>query len=222
MTPVERMHDSYVARRRARALANHLAALLPAHASVLDVGCGDGLVPHLVLERRPDLHIRGIDVLVRPVTHVPVEPFDGRTLPAADRSVDAVMFVDVLHHAADPLGLLREGVRVARACLAIKDHLRQGILAAPTLRLMDRVGNARYGVTLPYTYWTPAEWRAAWEQLGLHVVEWRTRLGLYPGPIDWIFGRALHFLARVEVPLSTRRASALTSHDGSAIGPPPA
>ena len=80
-----------------------------------------------------------------------------------------VTFVDVLHHAADPRALLAEGARVARHSLVIKDHLLRGFLAGPTLRFMDRIGNERHGVSLPYDYWRPETWTHAFEALGLRV-----------------------------------------------------
>jgi SAM-dependent methyltransferase len=193
-----RLHGAYVHPRRVERLAAHLAALVPASASVLDVGCGDGLLAHRLGELRPDLSLSGIDTLVRPATRVPVARFDGRRLPNPDASVDVVMFVDVLHHADDPLGLLREACRVARRALVIKDHTREGLLAGPTLRFMDFVGNARHGVALPYNYWTHARWLEAFAGLGLEVRSWVADLRLYPRAADWLFGRGLHFVARLE------------------------
>lgn len=199
MTLIERIHGGYVHGRRVEVLSRSLAELLPEGARVFDVGCGDGLLASLVLGRRPDLTIEGLDVLVRPTTHIPVAHFDGRTLPMESGSVDAVVMVDVIHHIDDPMPLLREAVRVARRCLVIKDHTRDGWLAGPTLSLMDHVGNARHGVALPHNYWPRARWDRVIEDLGLTVGVWKDRLGLYPGPADWIFGRSLHFLARLDV-----------------------
>jgi hypothetical protein len=53
--------------------------------------------------------------------------------------------------------LLREAVRVARRMILIKDHIVDAVLAGPTLRLMDRIGNARYGVSFPHNYWPRAD-----------------------------------------------------------------
>lgn len=191
-------HHRLVHSRRIRVLARHLAALLPRGARVLDVGAGDGLLARRVLDARPDLTMHGVDVFVRPVTHVPVEAFDGARLPFPDASFDAVMLVDVVHHASDQLRLLREVGRVARRAVIIKDHLVRGVLAAPTLRLMDWVGNAPHGVALPYAYWTPAHWQQALADAGLRTVEQRERLGLYPWPASLVFERGLHFVALLE------------------------
>jgi hypothetical protein len=105
------------------------------------------------------------------------------------------MFVDVLHHAEDPQALLAEGVRVSRDWVLVKDHLREGLLAGATLRFMDRVGNSRYGVPLPYAYWKRARWDAAFTALGLERRFWSERLGLYPFPLGFVFERSLHFVA---------------------------
>jgi hypothetical protein len=46
-----------VLNRRAEVLANHLASMLPVNARVPDIGCGDGLIGHLVQRKRPDVAI---------------------------------------------------------------------------------------------------------------------------------------------------------------------
>ena len=119
-------------------------------------------------------------------------------IPRNNASVDVVMFVDVLHHTDDPMILLREARRVARRAVVIKDHTLNGLLARQTLRLMDRVGNARYGVALPYNYWTHEKWLESFMKLGLQVGVWATDLGLYPWPARWFFDRSLHFVARLD------------------------
>lgn len=198
MQVVGRLHQRRVFGRRTHLVTRHLAGLLPENARILDVGCGDGTIDRLLIERRPDCTIAGIDVLVRHAARIPVQVFDGVHLPYAHGTFDAVLFVDVLHHTRDPLPLLLEARRVALQAVIIKDHLRSGLLAGPTLRFMDWVGNAHHGVALPYNYLTHAEWNAALRTARLRPTAWRTRLGLYPAPASWLFDRSLHFVARME------------------------
>ena len=200
MNWIERLHQAYGSQRRVRVLADHFSALLPADASVLDVGCGDGLLDLAIRDRRPDLELRGLDVMVRERTHIPVEPFDGRQIPHPDDSFDAVLFADVLHHAEDAQALLREAARVARSAILIKDHTLEGLLAGPTLRFMDDVGNLRHGVALTYDYWPRKRWLETFRRLDLELEHWRPQLGLYPWPLSLVFGRSLHFIARLAVP----------------------
>jgi SAM-dependent methyltransferase len=192
------LHGRLVFGRRVDRLADALAARLPADASVLDVGCGDGSIARAVLDRRPDLSITGVDVLVRDDTSIPVRGYDGTTLPFGDHAFDAVSLVDVLHHTDDPGRVLQEAARVSGGVVLIKDHLADSVLARPTLRLMDWIGNARHGVRLPYNYLTADEWDRHFDAAGLAVSSWETRLDLYPPPLSFAFGRRLHVLAVVE------------------------
>jgi SAM-dependent methyltransferase len=151
------------------------------------------------MNERPDVEFTGIDLLLRSETQIPITQFDGTHVPLPDKSFDFAMFVDVLHHTEDPMVLLREATRVARKGLLIKDHILDGCLAGPRLRFMDTVGNARFGVALPYNYWRHNQWTAAFSDLDLSVQSWNGDLKLYPGPVDWIFGRALHFVGRLDL-----------------------
>ncbi len=198
MTLLGRLHGSIIFPRRIRTLSHHLGGLIPANAQVLDVGCGSGAVAHLLRQGRPDIRVRGIDVLVRQQTYIPVDVFDGRTIPHPDSSFDVVMFVDVLHHTDDPMVLLCEAARVARRAIVLKDHILAGFFAGPTLRFMDYVGNAPHGVPLPYNYWSRRRWLEACDTLRLRIAEWKTDLALYPWPATYLFDRSLHFIARLE------------------------
>ncbi len=197
MNPLERLHDRHHHRRRLRVLGGSLGALIPRGARVLDVGCGDGLLTGSLARSRPDLSVTGVDVLVREGTHVPVDRFDGRTLPYADRAFDAVLCVDVVHHAEDPEGLLAEAARVAHRWVVLKDHLLAGPLAGATLRFMDRVSNRRHGIAIPSHYWEVQRWHESFARLDLAVEAWNGRLGLYPFWARPLFERGLHFAARL-------------------------
>ena len=198
MKIIERIHGAGVQARRVRVLSRHFAEVLPRGARVLDIGCGDGRLARAILDARPDLTIEGIDTLLREASAIPVRVFDGEHIPFPDGAFDVAMLVDVLHHTDDPMILLREAVRVSRRYLAIKDHVSDALLARPTLRFMDRVGNARYGVALPCNYWPRRRWDTVFAQLHLRAEIDRTRLGLYPFPASLIFDRSLHFLALLE------------------------
>lgn len=197
MSLAERLHQSYGFERRIRVLSRHIESLLPKDASVLDVGCGDGTLDSLLASQRRDIAIQGIDVMVRPGALIPVREFDGFTIPHADDSFDCVVFVDVLHHSQDATQLLKEAKRVARRFIIIKDHRRNGWLARETLRFMDDVGNKRFGVDLPYQYWSHREWHDAFDELELEISQWNQSLGIYPWPASLLFDRGLHFVAQL-------------------------
>jgi SAM-dependent methyltransferase len=197
VNPAEWLHERYIKQRRVRALATSIASVIPSNVTVLDVGCGDGQLAQEIIRQRPDLAIRGLEISRRDNPPIPVSVFDGIQLPFPDANFDVVLFSDVLHHTHHAEGLLREARRVARDAIVIKDHCADGLLAWPTLRFMDRVGNARFGVALPHVYLRWAEWQQMFARLGMSPVFVERRIGLYPPPLSWLFERSLHFVARL-------------------------
>jgi ubiquinone/menaquinone biosynthesis C-methylase UbiE len=181
-------------------LSDWCSRLIPLDSKVLDVGCGDGRLARLIAQKRPDISIRGIDVRQRSDAVIPIDAFDGESIPYGERSFDVVLFVDVLHHASQPMTLLQEAVRVARKAIVIKDHIAEGTVAHLTLRIMDWVGNARHGVALPYDYWSLAKWHRVFDKLRLTINSWESNLRIYPLPADLILGRSLHFITLLGMP----------------------
>jgi SAM-dependent methyltransferase len=164
------IHENLIFKRRVRVLSNSIAKLIPENSTILDIGCGDGLIDSQIIEQRPDIKITGLDVLVRDKTFIEVIKFDGKSIPFQDNQFDCAMFIDVLHHTTDPIILLKEGKRIAKDFIIIKDHLRDGFFSGGTLKLMDWVGNARHNVVLPYNYWQSKQWENAFSQLNLKPI----------------------------------------------------
>jgi len=188
-------HRAFVFQRRTRVLAEILASQIPQRASVLDIGCGDGTIGSLIVERRPDISIQGVEYLVRPECKIDCRAFDGSSLPFPDGSFDVCLFVDVLHHTQDPAILLHEAVRVSRSFVLLKDHLDENFLDDVTLRFMDWVGNRPHGVVLTYDYQGRREWKEHFLSCGLAEKSWTTRVPLYPFPVSLLAGRGLHFVS---------------------------
>jgi SAM-dependent methyltransferase len=195
---LDKLHDNHIIDRRAQILARHLAGLIPGGAVVLDVGCGNGLLSRMIMNWRDDIKIDGLDVHVRSPAFIPMHGYDGEILPCHDNSYDVVMFIDVLHHTKNIQGLLTEAKRVAGKTIIVKDHLADDRFSRPRLRFMDYVGNARFGVNLPNNYWQEVQWRTAFNSLDLSEDQWLSELGLYPWWADWLFGKGLHFIAKLE------------------------
>jgi SAM-dependent methyltransferase len=198
MAIFNKVHEKLVFNRRVNVIASHFLKLIPQNAYVLDVGCGSGLIDKLIMNHRPDIKIVGIDVLLRPKTHIKVTPFDGKSIPFKAKTFDAVIFIDVLHHIDQPFDTLKEAKRVSKGLILIKDHAMDGFLAKATLTFMDWVGNAHHGVRLPYNYWSNAQWKSNFEKLNLVIDIWISKLSLYPKPASWLFDRKLHFVAKLK------------------------
>jgi SAM-dependent methyltransferase len=123
--------------------------MLPARATLLDVGTGMGDIPAAVAtdarRRGVTLSTVGVDsvphqaTLARPrVTHAVAG--DALALPFADRSADVVTCSQVLHHFFDdePRALIAELHRVSRDWIVVAE-LRRNRLAALGFRLASRV-----------------------------------------------------------------------------------
>ena len=192
---IRRWHHAFVHQRRTQVLAELLSAQIPKSASVLDVGCGDGTIASLILQRRPDITIQGVEFLFRPDRKIECRAFDGLTLPYPNGSFDVCLFVDVLHHTQDPSVLLREAVRVARSFVLLKDHLNENALDDLTLRFMDWVGNRPHGVVLTYNYQSREQWSRYFSQCGLQEETWNPKVPLYPWPFSFVLARGLHFVS---------------------------
>lgn len=195
---VQRLHQGLVFPRRARVLSTLLAELIPPGATVLDVGCGNGMIGYLVKQIKPTISILGMEVMPRPSCLIECLPFDGRTIPMPDSSVDVCMFVDVLHHTTNIEPLLLEARRVARYHMLVKDHVCESKFDQALLTFMDWVGNRALGVRLPYDYQSRTEWSRLFSRCRLRVVDWNQSVPLYPPPFSKLFGRGLHCIALLE------------------------
>lgn len=198
LRPLDVLHERFVFRRRILRLARLLEPLLPLHASVLDVGCGDGRLAETILSLRPDLRFVGTDSRLRGQARFPIYRALGSALPHAEAAFDAVLLVDVLHHTREPSDVIAEAARVARSCILIKDHTRDTRTARWLLRFMDLVGNARHAVDLPFNYWSTGEWERAFPRHGLRIRTWVRHLPLYPWWAAWLFSRGLHCIIALE------------------------
>lgn len=201
---IGKVHSNLVFGRRTRVLTEELRARTIGCQRILDVGTGDGQIARDLATGRPGTRVEGIDVFVRPQTHIPVTVFDGVTIPFPDDSFDAVTFSDVLHHTDDPAVLIREAARVSSGVVVIKDHLSENALDHATLRAMDWVGNAPHGVRLPYNYASRRTWEGWFSAAGLEILDFDTAIPLYAFPFSAVFGRGLHFVAQLRVKTAAR------------------
>lgn len=193
------LHSNFTYDRRVQVLSDQMAGQIDAGSSILDIGCGDGQISELIESKVENSSITGIDVMERSIANIEVAKYDGLNIEMEDNSVDVCTFVDVLHHADEPLRVLQEAGRVARKSVVIKDHLADGFLNWEILRFMDWVGNERHGVSLPYNYLKKAEWDQHFAELNWKVETWNTKLAIYPFWCSWAFDRSLHFVAKISV-----------------------
>lgn len=171
-----------------------LSEFLPANARVLDIGCGDGVVGQLLMERDPTRTVTGIETSPRPQCRIEYKIYDGKRIPFDDASFDVCMLVDVLHHSRSVLSLMQEARRVTRKFILIKDHACESRLDFQLLRLMDWVGNRPYGVESAANYLSRRQWQECFESCALRTVKWQDTVFVHPFLFRMILSPRLHFV----------------------------
>lgn len=192
------LHNKIIYDRRVDVLSDYFSKITPDNIRVLDIGCGDGLISSKIMSKKKGVSIQGVDIVPRPKGFIDISLYDGQKLPFPNNTFDAVIFSDVLHHADDAKELLTEALRVSNKYIIIKDHLCESGFDDIRLRVMDWVGNARYGVPLPYKYFSLSEWDEMFSSLGLMKTNWFDDLNLYSFPFNFVFSKGLHFIALLE------------------------
>jgi SAM-dependent methyltransferase len=214
---MKRLHAPVYASRLAE-LVRQITPHLRAGDRVLDVGCGFGTLGRAILDSPlcpAEVDVRGLERVKRGGEAIPVDEYDGVTIPHPDGSFDVVILADVLHHEHDPHRLIAECARVSRRLLVIKDHKVEGFLARQRIALLDWAANAPYGVPCLYRYNTPAEW-GRWKRR--HALEVEAELGsmrLYPFPYNFVFTGGLQYLGVFRVDGAAARIAACRSSSGS-------
>jgi len=192
---VGNIHSKLVFNRRTLAITNFLTPRMIS-GLVLDVGCGNGIIGHTLNERRKDIFVVGVDVLLRPKMFIPVIQYDGFILPFDNHSFSTVILIDVLHHTSEPEVILKECARVSRQNILVKDHFSETIVDLSLLKILDWVGNNPHGVALPYNYFSRKKWNTLWSSINLMEKERYEEIPeLYPPFFQSIIGKNIQFIS---------------------------
>jgi methionine biosynthesis protein MetW len=88
--------------------------------SILDIGCGDGLLLKEISRKNPAAKLTGLDISPRAIEIARSRGLECRLfditqrLPFDDNSFDAVLLLDILEHLFEPEEVLKEACRVTR------------------------------------------------------------------------------------------------------------
>jgi 2-polyprenyl-3-methyl-5-hydroxy-6-metoxy-1,4-benzoquinol methylase len=143
-----------VVRRLMAGFESNLDELLSAAApqSLLDVGCGEGVLVHQWAQRMPAARIVGIDLeeesiqqgwAQRQAPNLEYRVMKAENLPFGDDEFDCATAIEVLEHVPDPEHTVAEMARVARAHLIVsvpREPLWRGLNMARGAYLRD-LGN---------------------------------------------------------------------------------
>lgn len=95
-------------------LYKNVMYMLSIYNTILDVGCGDGILPRKFIGYCGYTGVDLSETMIRRAKHKCFRVADATHLPFEDNSFDAVVSIDALEHMSDPLAALREMRRVMR------------------------------------------------------------------------------------------------------------
>jgi SAM-dependent methyltransferase len=144
--------------------------------SLLDIGCGNGMVATLLRGRFREIQLLDVVQYLPPELGLPFKLYkEGESLPV-DKSYDTVLLLTVLHHAVDPVELLKLAWGVTRKKLIIIESVVgiHNLPAGATYALVnfpdkDQIAYAAFvdwfynrvlhdDVPVPYNFTTPEKW----------------------------------------------------------------
>jgi ubiquinone/menaquinone biosynthesis C-methylase UbiE len=147
VVPTGNTYDKYgstnpVVRRLMAGFERTLAELfaLAAPESILDVGCGEGVLTEQWARQLGDRPVVGLDLddgklaadwAARARQNLEFRTFDGGDLPFADKEFDLVAAIEALEHVPDPETKVAEMARVARR------HLLVSVPHEPLWRMLN-------------------------------------------------------------------------------------
>jgi ubiquinone/menaquinone biosynthesis C-methylase UbiE len=150
---------------------NKLKSVLPhlnKNEKNLDIGCGNGMITQTL--RKKGFACTPLDVAdLSILPDVEVLVYDGLVMPFREKEFDTALLLTVLHHTPDPILVLQETARVSKKIIIIEDIYSNKVQQYMTYA-MDTLVNLGHS-SMTYQNKSDSEWKAAFEELDLELVE---------------------------------------------------
>ncbi len=158
-------------RPRINPILNEITPYLRKNDRILDIGSGSCVVAKRLQDSGYEVTL--LDVIDKSV-YSDFRPiiYDGKKIPFPNNSFDVAFLITVLHHAREPIEVLREATRVARRIIVMED-LYKGLLQKYLTFVMDSFLNREF-FGHPHTNMTEEHWREVFDKLGLRVLDKKT------------------------------------------------
>jgi ubiquinone/menaquinone biosynthesis C-methylase UbiE len=135
---------------------------------VLDMGAGTRWVSKRLGERK-NCEITLVDVLDCNETDLPLDIYDGKTLPYGDNEFDVTLLVFVLHHVMNQEQVLQEAARVCRKRIIIVEDTPKNLFERAVERFCDTALSIEHGFAAPHNFRRIEQWGELFSQLNLRL-----------------------------------------------------
>lgn len=133
---------------------------------VLDLGAGPCWVTSLL--RKEGFDVTPVDIKDNSIFDQ-IHPlvYNGIDLPYNDREFDIVLLLTVLHHAKDPISLLKEVKRVSKKVVIIEDIFTNR-LQKTLIKYLDSIINMEFK-DHPHNNKNDEDWKTIFEEMGFTI-----------------------------------------------------
>lgn len=136
---------------------------------ILDLGCGSGIVGR-TFQVFFQAEVSGVDIVDRRAVNLPFQIYDGFHLPFPEKSFDGILINYVLHHAEDPIALLKEAKRVSKGKIIIFEDLPEGFFS----KLVCKIHGISYSKLFKNpdspSFKSEKEWEKIFKEIGLNII----------------------------------------------------
>jgi len=170
---------------RAQKLSIFYRGIIERGQKVLDLGSGSGHIAQQIVKNH-DAEVTCVDVVNYNRTNLSLVIYDGRNLPLKDASFDVVLLFFVLHHASDPIQVLKESVRTLRVggTIIILEDIYNSRFECLAIKILDRIYNQSLDhVATPFCFRNAEEWERVFAGSNLAIASKRFFRCLYPPTI---------------------------------------
>ena len=144
--------------------------------NLLDLGCGSGILAETI-EDRFGIKVEGVDIIDMRAVDISFRKYDGKDLSfIPDDSFDVVLISYVLHHAEDPISILKQAGRIAKKYVIIYEDMNEGVIGRAYCKLHGKCfNNLLQGNNVEAKFFTEREWRNIFKDLNLEILKVKSK-----------------------------------------------
>jgi ubiquinone/menaquinone biosynthesis C-methylase UbiE len=139
------------------------------HSKILDIGCGSAIIAD-TFQNFFETEVIGVDVIDRRIFPIAFSLINGKKLPFPENNFDNVLIAYTLHHAKDPIALLKEAARVCKGKIFIYEDLPDDFLSKLFCRLHSFSFDKFFGNKNKTIFKTGEQWKEIFKELNLGLV----------------------------------------------------